>query len=334
MVEIFSSAKANKMYYCIYGDSGSGKSSLLIESILDWNEKCNHLHTGGPGIIYIDGGDAETPHQFLKIFASALGYKFNDHTSLAKIISTKLTGYKYDLPNTSDSESCWAFIKMHLINSALSFKQKYNRPPIIIFDNISHLPKQFIFNLQQFAHVEAAQGNIISILVNSNNVLLSNIDTTSNAIYLEIPDLDTKDAVEFLRKSGVYEPVAKELVNDITGGRFSLLTKVISYYKIAGNTNAEVFKEKLLREQSHFYSHSGLLDKSDAERAACGKTLLNAILKTGNITLEEFNKIIPQQYATYFLTLPVLSYHPISGIITFQSTAAENYARSYFLKNT
>ncbi|RUS15768.1 P-loop containing nucleoside triphosphate hydrolase protein [Endogone sp. FLAS-F59071] len=165
-------------YHLVVGEQGTGKTTAITQA----------ANKVGAGIVYIQGFDnLET---FSNAFADALGWKYE--------IAGK-NGFFQD-PNDKFDHAMAAFRR-----SAAKYKAKYNKPAVLILDDISKLAKNHpnvIEKLQDIAKVVADKKEFTIVFVTSEDTiptLMKSDSWTCASPPLLIDDFTEDEALKYLQ---------------------------------------------------------------------------------------------------------------------------------------
>ncbi len=159
------------------------------------------------------------------------------------------------------SENLSTKITGDLQEAAREYSKKYNRPLVLVIDNINILanedPKtlkvlqmnakswsdegliRVVFVASEGSAPQFLQSKFLNI---SNSNDLGNSSWSRAATPIEVGDLTEAQSIEFLKKRGVDENIAKDIYS-VTGGRIRLLQKCELWKSFEGKS---LFKFKLL----------------------------------------------------------------------------------------
>ncbi|CAI2177568.1 3892_t:CDS:10, partial [Funneliformis geosporum] len=147
---IFQPAKHHSRYYTVYGEHGTGKTTLIRLASREV----------GHGVVYVD-----VPHvvnNFGKAFGEAINFAFEEDVSYNKQLRRKLG----NTDNESDDPK-WVRALIAFQRAAEAYKVKYDRPMVIVYDNISRLDPETIRILQNGAKDNADSRTYIAVFVSS-----------------------------------------------------------------------------------------------------------------------------------------------------------------------
>eukprot|EP01111_Echinosteliopsis_oligospora_P011630 TRINITY_DN3884_c0_g1_i4.p1 TRINITY_DN3884_c0_g1~~TRINITY_DN3884_c0_g1_i4.p1 ORF type:complete len:372 (+),score=47.72 TRINITY_DN3884_c0_g1_i4:78-1193(+) len=221
---ILQTSAGSSRYTLITGEHGTGKTTLVLQA-------CRKI---GVGCIYVDVSQRIDDQTFDSLFGAALGkainFQFDEYISFTGALTNRILG-----PSTQNHplQTQYDRVEDVLIKAAVEFKERHNRPPVLIIDNINRLAEKsprMLTQLQQLAKDHADKKDLIIVFVTSEGKAPRMLEENSswsraNRPY-EITDIDDTSAQLYLQNRGVTEEDAKRAVTEITGGRFHLLDVV------------------------------------------------------------------------------------------------------------
>ncbi|RHZ63863.1 hypothetical protein Glove_327g19 [Diversispora epigaea] len=295
--KIFKPNKYHSCYYMICGEHGTGKTTLTKIASKEV----------GQGVIYINiPKKFNTLENFGVAFEEAINFTFKEHVAFSKKI----------LSNINDNKI---------------YKEKYGKPPIIIYDNISQLiPKysDIIDYLQDNAKDNADDGNFISVFVCNENSVPRRMEMRSawsraKKPVIEIGDLSEKESMKYLiNKRKIKKEEAKKLY-ELVGGRIVELKEVADDF-ISGQSFEVIKDSKLIKVEKRFKAAKLLQDQSNYE---IGKRLIKVLLDSKEINTDVFREYFKDDKYNEILEANVFTYHPSRDTVTFQSKLTECYIR-------
>jgi len=222
----------------------------------------------------------------------------------------------------SDSEIKWDALQQALTETALHFKEKHGRQPVLVIDAADFIAKRdpaFMKELQDFAKTNADQGNLRTVFVTSEGTtlpLMMGSSSIERGKVIEISDLTDQEALGYLLNRKVPEDRAKDAVANITGGRLIRLSNYAESYT-SFPTNADY--RKVFDERTGG-SLKDLKIKEDHE-------LFKKLLKDRAVGETAAKNLVDAKMIKDLLEANILAQHP-NGTYTFHSRVVETYLRS------
>ena len=218
-------------YAVIVGPSGTGKSTSVRKVI---HELITEGKGGaGAGIIYFSTRELLT--DFSQDLARVVGYRTPiDFFDRIRRFVTGETKEQAKVPLQRDEpRTTWSPLSRLLKEAATLHKKKHGKAPTLVLDAMDLVAKKdatFFCEVQDFAKACADSGILRVVFIFSDGDALPLLLSSSaesrckkNQIY-EVGEISNADAVEFvIARYNTDESRAKELVETITGGRFTLL---------------------------------------------------------------------------------------------------------------
>ncbi|CAG8700750.1 12481_t:CDS:2, partial [Ambispora gerdemannii] len=134
------------------------------------------------------------------------------------------------------------------------YKKKHNKPPVIVYDNISrlvHKNSEILDILQDDAKDNADDRKYIAVFVSSEGSVPRRMESRSawsraDKPVIEIGDLSEKESIDYLvNKRKIVEEEAKKLY-ELVGGRIVDLKSVAN--KFLAGQSFKVIKQQILTE--------------------------------------------------------------------------------------
>ncbi|CAG8528024.1 2757_t:CDS:2 [Funneliformis mosseae] len=316
--EILQPTKYHSSYHMICGEFGTGKTLLIKMASIEV----------GHGIIYVDvPSDIK---DFGTAFGEALNFAFEGDITLTRQLIRKIgsgtTNEESNIPKWKRALSAFKRI-------AKVYKAKHNKPPVIIYDNVSRLARMdpdILYVLQNDAKDNADNRSYIAVFVYSEGVvpkLMMSRSAWSRAITppMEISDISEEESMKYLiEKRKIDEEMAKELYQ-LVGGRI-LDLKTIANDILAERSIEDIKKQKLIEIGQKFDSTKLLQGQKYYE---AGKRVINALLDSKEISINTFKRIFKNNEKEYSEVLEnnVFTYHPSCNTVSFQSRSIEFYIR-------
>ena len=216
-------------YAVIVGEHGTGKSTAVR------NAARAKGTDGANGVVYFEIGDVSHFSIDLISCLNATVPEIDWRGAVRRRVEAT-TKDEAHVDLSKEPLETWLTITRPLEAAAMEFYQKYNRPMTLVIDGVHKFVDKdsaaphFLHKLQDFAKDAATTGNLQVVFVSSDKTALVHMQGNSSwsraGTPFEIGDIDDKDAADFLvRRSGLDQARATELVRDVTGGRFALLLK-------------------------------------------------------------------------------------------------------------
>ncbi|KYQ88844.1 hypothetical protein DLAC_10646 [Tieghemostelium lacteum] len=211
----------SKSYHLIVGENGTGKTTALIQA-------CNEVNGAVGGIVYVSV--PETVDEFGKLLGDSFNFDFNEDATPKGYVNRFFVPSP---PRSYSSHGCFRRVKPFIEEAATRYKQQYNRPPVLVIDNINWLAlkdSEMLEVLQDFAKNHADKSDLTVVFVSSDGNgprYLRDRSSFSRCEkpIMEIGDISENDAIAFLTDDGVDPDIASIIVKEITGGRFQLLNE-------------------------------------------------------------------------------------------------------------
>ena len=216
-----------KMYAAIVGEIGTGKSTAVRKAIRSIQ--------GPKGVIYCL---IQAENNYFTELCTALGIRITNNYFQQYVLKFIAPGKGIPIvptmPTSNDPNILWNRILKPLIETAaIKYKTIYKKQPVLVIDaadKIAKINPTFFRYLQEFAKESVDKGIIRIIFVFSDNANLPILMDPSNSYnsrlgtIIDIGDISDIDAITFLQNQYKIEKSrATEIVNTITGGRFTML---------------------------------------------------------------------------------------------------------------
>ncbi|RGB21981.1 P-loop containing nucleoside triphosphate hydrolase protein [Rhizophagus diaphanus] len=311
-------------YHVVCGEHGTGKTILTRIASREV----------GQGVIYVEiPSDPSDPSKiniedFGDAFGESLNFKFEEHISFTAQLMKKILGGNGKV----DMGPKWKRALKAFKNAGAVYKAKYNKLPVIVYDNISGLidvnPK-ILDALQNDAKMNADHRKYIAVFVSSEE--RSAISRAEEPI--EIGDLTREESLDYLVNKRGVKTVSKdnkidtteaERLYELVGGRIVDLQSVAKKF-LEGQNFEDIKKKQFIKAEEKL--RTAKLLKGD-EYYEVGKRVIKALLdlkELSRIAYEEFFK--NRDEANKVLGLNVFAYHPEKNTVTFQSQLIESYVR-------
>ncbi|CAB4488582.1 hypothetical protein RhiirA1_467093 [Rhizophagus irregularis] len=256
--KIFQPDNDHSYYHVIYGEVGTGKTTLVKKAIKEV----------GKGVIYIDIGEFERDQ------------------------SMTLNSLKH---------------------IAEMYKAKYNKPPVIIYDNVEYLihnNPEILDILQDDAKDSADNRKYIAVFVaNEANVIMrmGSRSSWSCASVMEIGNFNEKESMEYLtKKRNINEVDAKKLYELVDSNFLDLYAAADEFLDTKSFEDIKKgITKKIERKSIIKYKYHEVRNK-----------ILKALLECKKFRVMDF--FDNYEDAGNFLYFDIFAYHPESDNITFQ----------------
>lgn len=303
----------SKQYAVIVGENGCGKSTAI--------RNCIREIDGKKGVIYINC--PENAKLFSRELSKIIGYKTEmDIKSGFKRFLSGMTIEEKEPDMKEEPLATYNKIGEHLINSASEFRNKNDRPLVLVIDSADILAKNepaFLGILQDFAKDDADAGNLRIVFVSSDGSVLPLLMSRSSWSRAEPPyevgEISSKDAINYLVQNKVDEEIAKIAADTITGGNFSMLKKFIKQHV----TNKMTIN--YIREQMDIKLNASLIDNN----IPVNHKLFIELVRDGSIKQDKAIDFMNTDIINSLLKANILAVH-VNGTYTFH----DRYTQTFF----
>lgn len=191
----------------------------------------------------------------------------------------------------------WLMLAPALIAAAHDFHIRNGRPMTLVIDSTHDIAREcpaFLDQLQDFAKTAADTGNLRIVFISSDETALERMKGRSAWSRAETPvevgDISDVSAISFvLRRHKVDNDFATELVQEVNGGRFSLLVNPIPRGKLVCEIRREMdimvdkkLKRLKLTPMDPFFQKltaNGSVDANEAlSLLGCDRSTVSALL--------------------------------------------------------
>ncbi|CAG8647772.1 10154_t:CDS:2 [Acaulospora morrowiae] len=303
-------------YYVVCGEHGSGKTTLFRIASSEV----------GRGVVYVDV--PSRVEDFGKGFGKALNFAFEERISFTQQLTRKLV----DTNGNSNEPVWWRALKAFK-RGAKEYKAKYNKPAVIVCDNVSrlvHKNPEVLDILQDDAKDNADEHIYIAVFICSEGAVLrmksrSSWSRAKNPP-MEICDLSEEESIKYMTEIHKITEKAGELYQ-LVGGRILELKSVAN--DLSSKQFIEDIREKiLLKAYNKLYSAKILKNQKHHE---AGKRVIDALLRSKEINIEEFRELFAnEEKYDDALEANVFSFHPSRNTVSFQSQSIEYYIRENY----
>jgi hypothetical protein len=308
-------------YAVIVGPSGTGKSTSVRKVIRALIVKGAGAGAGA-GIVYF------TTTELITDFSRKLGksVRFREPIDLWDSfhrLFTRETKEKASAPlQMYEPRATWSPLAELLKEAAAMYKKKHGKAPTLVLDATDLVAKKdstFFCEVQDFAKACADGGIMRVVFIFSDGDALPLLFSSSaesrcdkDQVY-EVGDISDADAVKFVvSRYGKEEQLATELVETITGGRFTLLQ---NYGK---STKPLAAIRKVLDNKTGD-------DLNDANVAPT-HPFFNVLLASKSIDTKKAHELLTKASAQALLRLNILAVHP-NGTYTFNNHHVEAHIK-------
>ena len=305
-------------YAVIVGPSGSGKSTSVRKVVHALIAEGTGARAGA-GIIYFSAGERLTT--FSKSLSKTVGYRTPiDFFDRIRRYATGETKEQAAAPPPRDEPGAtWEPVSDFLKKAAILHKEKHGKAPTLVLDAMDLVAKEdkkFFAQVQDFAKACADGGILRVVFIFSDGDALPLLLSSSAASrcdtdqVFEVGDISDADAVNFVvSRYGKGEKQARELVETITGGRFTLLQNYGKSTKQLEDIRAELDNK----------TGNDLLRLNVSPTHPLFKALVSKPVKT-----KLAHEILPEAKVAALLRLNILAVHP-DGSYTFNNNHVEAY---------
>ncbi|RHZ49950.1 hypothetical protein Glove_508g88 [Diversispora epigaea] len=306
---IFQPDSNQSFYHVICGEYGSGKTTLVKLAV-----SC--------GVIYVD--IPSYIEDFGLAFGKALNFSFEEWISFPQL-SRKLGDIYEDFNKTLWWRALKAFKR-----GARAYKAKYNKPAVIIYDNVDrlvHKNLEILDILQDDAKDNADDRIYIAVFISSEDTILRRMKSRSSwsraEMPMEIGGLNKEESMKYLAEKHKITEEAEKLY-ELVGGHILGLTAVAHDF-LLGKSIEDIGAKILLDAYDKFNSAKLLEDQKHHE---AGKRVIDALLSSKEISIEKFKELFAneEEYGEV-LEANVFAFHPSRNTVSFQSQSIEYYIR-------
>lgn len=313
-------------YAVIVGPSGTGKSTSVRKVIRALIAEGAGAGTGA-GIVYF------TTTELITDFSRKLGKSvcFREPIDLWDSfhrLFTRETKEKASAPlQMYEPRATWSPLADLLKEAAAMYKEKHGKAPTLVLDAMDLVAKKdsfFFLEVQDFAKACADGGIMRVVFIFSDGDALPLLLSSSaesrcdtDQVY-EVGDISDANAVKFVvSRYGKDEQLAKELVETITGGRFTLLQ---NYGKSTKPLDA-------IRKVLDIETNTKL--RSAGVRAT--HPMLKVLAASTSITKDVAEEMLEPSKISQLLRLNILAVHP-NGTYTFNKRHVEGNVKKELAK--
>jgi len=221
--------------------------------------------------------------------------------------------------------------------AARHYAAKHNKPAILFVDNLTILAKNDAHTFERlirFAKTEADTKNLVVNFVASEGHTprqLAELSEKSRlADVIEIGDLDTQEAIQFLTTHGVNETTAKSIF-DIAGGRITLLNEAQLRVERGQTINAikDAFVQRAENEFGDLTLPQDPLKITPKQKEAWKQIIKIYDSPTREVSYTDFKKSLGSaSLVDELLQQNVFAYHPRRNTVSLQSRPVELFVEN------
>ncbi|CAG8682840.1 13796_t:CDS:2 [Funneliformis caledonium] len=331
LMKILQPHKNHSFYHMVCGEHGTGKTTLTRMAsreagrVKDKDNKV--IKDGGMGIIYVDVPANPNLNKFGDAFVKAINFTFEEHISYTKHLARKFFGATEETNDPKWERAMDAFKRV-----AEAYKAKHDKPPVIVYDNVSrlvHKNPEILDILQDDAKDNADDRKYIAVFVSSEGSVPRRMESRSawsraKQPVIEIGDLSEKESMEYLIKKRKINEVEAKKLYELVGGRIVELKDVADDF-LTGQS-FEVIKQSIFTKVEKKFNTAQLLRKQLHHEV--GKKAIKAILDSKELGFTTFMEFFNNyEEASKVLETNIFAYHPEKNNVSFQSQSIECYIR-------
>ncbi|CAB5215086.1 unnamed protein product [Rhizophagus irregularis] len=303
--------KDHSYYHLVCGEYGIGKTTLV--RIASNEVEC--------GVLYVD--IPANLSELDKAFGKAINFAYE------RISVTRQWLRKINSDDTPKLSECAKALQTFRHASEM-YKAKYDKPIVIVYDNVSHLVHknpEILDILQDDAKHNADDRKYIAVFVCSEGSVPQRMESRSawsraKTPVMEIGDLSEEESMEYLIKNHKIKEVYVKKLFDLVGGRIIEL-KIVADDFLAGQ-KFEIIKQQVLDKVEKKFKSAQLLPND--QYYELGKSLICDLLKSNELSFLEFKNYFDRaEKLNEVLDSNIFSYHPEKNIVTFQSQSVKSY---------
>jgi ABC-type dipeptide/oligopeptide/nickel transport system ATPase component len=258
----------SKHYAVIVGKAGCGKSTAIRKTLSSSSEPRGAVYFNCP----------EIPEAFSTELMKILDFVPNvDVSAGARRFLERSSKEEKPIDLSLEPKASFLVLRSNLLYSAKVYKEKFKRPAVLVIDSVDILAEKkadFLSLLQDFAKECADRGILRIVFVCTTNSsalpLLMSRSSWSRAQKpaYEVGEIPDDVAMEYLMEEGnnIPKELAKNVVSNLTGGSFTLLSDFICNYKerkisfeemeeIMDQSTEISLKKMKIDPQSAFFQH-------------------------------------------------------------------------------
>ncbi|CAG8635043.1 8670_t:CDS:2, partial [Funneliformis caledonium] len=270
----------------------------------------------GRGVVYVDV--PPVVNNFDEAFGKAINFAFEEDVSFNNQFKRKLcsTDNESDVPK-------WVRTLNAFQHAAEIYKVKYDRPMIIVYDNVSRLDPETIRILQNIAKDNVDSRTYIAVFVSSVGSVPKIMETSNRPI--EIDDLTKEESIEYLVNKRKIKEAAANSLYGLVGGLIIDLKFVANEF-LAGHA-FKVIKQAILSITEKKLESARIYPRQKYHKVAC--KIINSLLTTKELECKKYKQFFDNvEEANEVLEKNVFAYHPGKNIVTCQSKSVELYIKT------
>ena len=297
-------------YAVIVGAAGTGKSTAVRKALSKLSKPKGAVYFLPPTLLF----------GFSSALANALGYyrPIGWVDRVVRLFTGETKEQEAAPPSHTEPQATWQLLEPCIFRSAKRYATLYGVPPVLVLDGMDLVAKEdpvFFSKIQDFAKKCADTGMLSVVLVLSEGralpLLQSSSAITRAGVIYEVGDISDQEAEEWLvERYKVERTRAKQLVNDVAGGRFPLLM-------MCGMSTKSV--DDIVEEL-------GNKTELDLWKAAVSPSapLFRALLTSKRIKMRAAHELLPESKVQELLHMNILSAHP-DRTYTFHDRHVERF---------
>ncbi|RIB30803.1 P-loop containing nucleoside triphosphate hydrolase protein [Gigaspora rosea] len=309
-------------YFLILGEHGTGKTTLVQNTILNLQEP--------KGVVYFEC--PSNVKEFAKNLSKHLNcelYPFKLRDVFVQWIANSIRKEQVDHSEYSN----WNLLSMQLLNTAHHYMKEYKRPIVLVLDQVDRIAKRdpmFFEILQDFAKDCADRGTLVIVFIASDGlvprVMQSRSAWSRAKIPFEVGDISDDEAMEFLQGSGIDKKNAEDVVKYLTGGRFILLRDFQKESRY--DANSKILFSELKKEM--FTQIERSLDTVDLP---VNHKFFIKLIETKHMDIKQAKTIIPLNMIRKLVEANIIKEHE-DRTVSFHSRYIETYFKecAHFVK--
>ncbi|PKC61696.1 hypothetical protein RhiirA1_444321 [Rhizophagus irregularis] len=298
--KIFQPDEDQSNYHIIYGNKGNGKTTLA-------KKMANEV---GQGVIYVD-----TPYNienFEKSFGSIHDFTFKEDSSFLFQLIQKF----FDKAGVNKIDKLKRALNA-FTKAAKIYKEQYDNPPVIIYDNIDNIDPKILEILQDDAEYNANNGTYIAVFICGGEKFTQILQSSRKSHIFEVEDLNKDESVNFLIQKLKISPEDADKIYGLVGGNIRELKFVAE--RLKNGELLEDIKENILLEVEKKF------DIAKLDLTQEGRSIIGTLLKSKEVGYLEFKKVFGKVEG--FNGMNIFTYHHKARSVTFQSRPIELYIK-------
>ncbi|GBC44725.2 P-loop containing nucleoside triphosphate hydrolase protein [Rhizophagus irregularis DAOM 181602=DAOM 197198] len=303
--KIFQPGEDQSNYHIIYGNKGNGKTTLA-------KKMANEV---GQGVIYVD-----TPYNienFEKSFGSIHDFTFKEDSSFLFQLIQKF----FDKAGVNKIDKLKRALNA-FTKAAKIYKEQYDNPPVIIYDNIDNIDPKILEILQDDAEYNANNGTYIAVFICGGEKFTQILQSSRKSHIFEVEDLNKDESVNFLIQKLKISPEDADKIYGLVGGNIRELKFVAE--RLKNGELLEDIKENILLEVEKKF------DIAKLDLTQEGRSIIGTLLKSKEVGYLEFKKVFGKVEG--FNGMNIFTYHHKARSVTFQSRPIELYIKKLEMK--